>query len=135
MAVKQITRKQLVTKARKTQRGGSGRSTSKMLFPKNKIIVDARANQQQIDQYVHNVKNKADRIHSLFRDKHWLVELKEKAKEWGATVSKKEVTQKASDIIEMEQRFGTPLQLIQKLETAVQDLRTFIMTLSDSNSN
>ena len=26
MAVKQITRKQLVTKARKTQRGGSGRS-------------------------------------------------------------------------------------------------------------
>jgi len=125
MAVKQITRKQLVTKARKTQRGGSGRSGRSEKSEKSASEI-ARATQQQIDQHVHNVKTKAESIHNLFQQKHWLVELKEKANVWGATVSQKDVTDKAKGIASMETENGTPLERIQKLETAVQDLKTFI---------
>jgi hypothetical protein len=122
MAVKQITRKQLVTKARKTQRGGSGRSGRS----ERSASEIARATHQQIDQNARNVITQAERIRSLFQFKKWLVELKEQA-----NVSQNEVTQKAGEITRRETEYGTPLQLIQKLETAVQDLRTFINSISN----
>lgn len=125
MSVKQITRKQLVTKARKTQRGGSTR------FPSKKTTVDARATQGKINTFVHNIETKAEAIRSLFMFKHDLVELQDQANEWGARVKQSNVTRKATDITIMEQEFGTPQQRIAKLETAVQDLKTFIMKLPE----
>ena len=125
MSVKQITRKQLVTKARKTQRGGSTR------FPSKKTTVDARATQGKINRFVFNVKTNAEAIESLYFLKHNLVELKDKANEWGATVKQSNVTRRASDITNTERKSGTPLQLIEKLETAVKELRTFMMELPE----
>lgn len=63
--------------------------------------------------------------------KHDLVELQDQANEWGARVKQSNVTRRASDITNTERKSGTPQQRIAKLETAVQDLKTFIMKLPE----